>query len=430
MPKRKLHELSGEGLNPALDLFYVPPTQTSVEKNSIIKISPLTNNNEVFTFVHEGSEEFIDLSQSYLVFHLKLSELADGAELKAATVSAPVNNTIDSMISQIQLKIGNEAGITIPQDMKAHSYTSYLHYLTSPKDVQETTLQTQMFFKDKSTHMDNITTGNPAFVTRKTACAASKVVELRAKLFHPLALQDRFMLNNTRLEFRVSLNPKKFFLMGADCRWTLLKKELHLYAVEVQESVQLAINEGLIKHNAKYPFVETKLFTRTIPATTTKLEIANLSTGVRPTRMIVGMVETEAFIGDLEKNPFNFKPFHLNKIDLSINGKVVPDGGYEVNFGTPEQFSALYLKMIHDLGALEKGRALNITPKEFKSGYTIFVFDLRPDQLDDCFDLEQSATINLNLTFSQAVGEEITLVCLQEFQRLLEISGSRKVRVT
>lgn len=421
-----IHTLSPEGVHPSLDLYHLPPTQTSVEKKSTVKIVPVSNNASVITFRFEGSEELIDLSESYFLFHLKLQKGA--VNVADADDVGVVNNILDSLISQLQIKVGNE---TLKQDIKVQAYASYLHHLFSPQDVQETTLKAQGWVKDTPGQMDTIggtdATPNKGYYARSSAYKSGKEVEIRAKIHHGLCLQDRYILHDVPLEFELTLNPKAFFLMGdATGAFVITKKELHLRTVKISDDIKSAMMT--VKSDAKYPFIDMKLITRTFATTTTQIDIGNLYSGVLPSRLIIGMVATKAFQGDVTKNPFNFIHNKMNRIELKLNGYLIPEGGYELDFDN-KHYMEPYHNLIEGMGAMEKDKGL-ITPKEFANGYYLLVYNLRADDLEECFDLQKCGTLSLRITFPDTgLDAETTLLCFMEFQKLLQISSARKVTV-
>ena len=79
---QKLHTSSSECCVSALDLFYVPPTQTSVEKGTWVHVHPKASVSDTgpIEFEFEGKQqEFLDLAHTLLYVTVQLVK-SDGSE--------------------------------------------------------------------------------------------------------------------------------------------------------------------------------------------------------------------------------------------------------------------------------------------------------------------------------------------------------------
>ena len=74
----KLHASLNECSVSALDLFYVPPTQTSVENGTLVDVHPIASlsDTEPIEFKFERKqEEFLDLAQMLLYVTIRTCEI-------------------------------------------------------------------------------------------------------------------------------------------------------------------------------------------------------------------------------------------------------------------------------------------------------------------------------------------------------------------
>ena len=100
-----LHDNSRECTKSELDLFIVPPTQTSIEKGQWVEYHPIANisdNGPIEFYVSGSSEEYIDLSQTLLYVKAKVTQ-PNGDDLIAGAKVGPVNLFLRSMFSQIDV---------------------------------------------------------------------------------------------------------------------------------------------------------------------------------------------------------------------------------------------------------------------------------------------------------------------------------------
>ena len=93
-----VHEDSCQCANSELDLFSLPPTQTSILKSRSIEYSPISilGNGQVEFAVFGSGENYTDLANTYLHVICKVLH-SDGSKLKEDENIAPVNNLLHSM---------------------------------------------------------------------------------------------------------------------------------------------------------------------------------------------------------------------------------------------------------------------------------------------------------------------------------------------
>ena len=88
---------------------------------------------------------------------------------------------------------------------------------------------------------------------------------------------------------------------------------LEVRKVKVAASEQLRLEKVLTMSGAKYPLahVVTRHFTLAAGASTANVDA--LFTGQIPTKVIIGLVNNEAFVGSWTKSPVNFAHMNLKQ---------------------------------------------------------------------------------------------------------------------
>src|SRR5271154_111396 len=99
-----VHRDSTPCIKSNLDLFTVPPTETSTLDSRWVKYetSSALSNQDVISpieFTISPSENYLDLSQSFLYLRVKITK-SDGTDLDAAATVHPVNYFMHSLIQQ------------------------------------------------------------------------------------------------------------------------------------------------------------------------------------------------------------------------------------------------------------------------------------------------------------------------------------------
>ncbi len=84
--------------------------------------------------------------------------------------------------------------------------------------------------------------------------------------------------------------------------------------------------------------------------------------------------------------------------------------------------------MFSGTGHIFKDDGNDISREEYKSGYTLWAFDLTPD-MDESghMQLIQQGVVSLNLKFGGALANVITVVTYAEFENLIEVDKHRQV---
>ena len=184
------------------------------------------------------------------------------------------------------------------------------------------------------------------------------------------------------------------------------------------------------RKKAKYPLRRTKCIFFTKSGGQGDLSEPNLITsGILPRKIIIGLVETDHFNGQLNRNPFNFKHFNLSEIILRINGQTIPYETVQPNYDD-NCFLEAYITLLQGTSKLMfEDAGLNIHPfRDYTKGYTLYGFDLTPDFSETpSFHLLKTGNASVTIRLKQAHSESITIVAYMEYDDFLELDETRKV---
>ena len=100
-----VHRQSCKGVKSELELFAVPPTQTSIEEGGWIEHQSLTSldSGGPIEFILTGTADaYLDLANTYLLVRAKIVN-GNGTDMVADTPLAPVNNWLHSLFSQVDV---------------------------------------------------------------------------------------------------------------------------------------------------------------------------------------------------------------------------------------------------------------------------------------------------------------------------------------
>ena len=151
--------------------------------------------------------------------------------------------------------------------------------------------------------------------------------------------------------------------------------------------------------------------------------------GPLPKTLIFGMVDNDAFSRAYNKNPFNFKHYDTEFIALYVDGTQYPAKPFQPNFQSGNVVREYYSLILASRKQL-KDQGLAINRQEYVQGYTLFAFNLSPD--DDCgqhLSLIKSGNMRLELRFRNPLPRTVNLIVYASFDSILEINNRRNVLI-
>ncbi len=99
-----------------------------------------------------------------------------------------------------------------------------------------------------------------------------------------------------------------------------------------------------------------------------------------------------------------------------------------------KKWTEAYHSFMKSIGAAyTKNFAPPVTLVEYGNGYTLFCFDMSPDQTGSMHPatlLNMNANVRLEMKFKQPLPENVTLLVYSEIENLMEIHRDRRVTVT
>ena len=211
-----VHRPSCEGVKSELDLFAVPPTQTSIEEGGWIEHQPLTSldSGGPIEFILPGTgDAYLDLANTYLLVRAKIVN-GNGTDIVADTPVAPVNNWLHYLFSQVDVYL-NDTLVT--PSSNTYPFRSYVETLLSyGAEAKKTQLTSQLWYKDTAGHMEATqeNAGNVGLVDRCRHIAESRVVDMMGRLHVDLFLQDKFLINGVDVKRRLVRSKYAFSLMA------------------------------------------------------------------------------------------------------------------------------------------------------------------------------------------------------------------------
>ena len=194
---------------------------------------------------------------------------------------------------------------------------------------------------------------------------------------------------------------------------------LFVRKVKLASSIILGHAAALKHSSAKYPVRRIDCKVLSIPRGFSSFNPDNIFLGHIPKRIVLVLVDTQAYNGTYSTNPFNIKHHNLTGGCLC---------GRRANSSETQNAIAGYQSLFSGTGKLSQDAGNQISRKDYGSGYTAFCFDLSPDHCSgDHFELIKQGNLRAELHFKEPLANTVNLIVYAEFQNVIEIDGNRNV---
>jgi len=448
------HFRSEGTMNPALRIFKVPPTDISINAYRMVTIQPTTTGINPMEFIIPGLDDFVDLGRSYFTMELRLKK-SDAGNLVANEKLWPVNNLAHSIIKQIDLQLNGT--LTSPQSDTYH-YKAYLETLLNfDREDGKRVLGPQGRFNQVdfppqwTANNTNYTTPHQNWrdltANHKAALAAmvaevdkyvggvtkSLVFTPHLEVFHT----GKLLVPGVEIKMKFHFNNPNLFLNGVGLAGRLMegdvKLRFHLCQLRLNEAVYTSLSakrhtEG---QTATYPTVRSKIRTFSMQGNLVCLDIPNLFQNRVPDRLIVGLVDSIAFNGDVTRDPFCFQKFGLSAIRQIVKGEEYPYETLQLVHNNATRGNLGYFRFLQASGAWckKKGNMVELGDWGEDKNCTLFMFDNVANGCADSQTLnpKQTGDLQLSLEFGAAPATNITVLVYGEFETLLEIDRNGAV---
>ena len=437
---RLVHESSQPCAKSELDLFVIPATQEMILGGKWVDVHPIgfspSDGDVPLLFEIKGCDDYIDVSQTYISFKVKFTK-ADGTDLVNTDELGPVNALLYAMMSQIDMTIANDLITTLTN---LDNYKAIYQLLTNySPDSLNSLFQCALFYKDTAGNMDSVKfkegidkadvpLWNLGLHARSKFISGSKELTLIGRLTADFFLQNRYLLDNTDLTIKITRSKNSFCYIGTgDYRLKILGSTLHVRKVQINPEVRIAHANCLEKSNAKYRLTRVDMKPVSIPKNTRNFYRENLCSGALPSRIIFGLVDSEAFNGKDNKNPFNFQNFNLSSVQFQVESVDIPYKPFETNYANGN-YTEVYFSHFLGVNKTISDSGLIINRNDFANGYALYAFDLSSDLCNQShFNLIKNGNLRMVLNFDADTTVNIVCILYLEYQNMIEINKNRQV---
>lgn len=428
-----LHSLSPECSKSELDLFSLPPTQTSIEHGQWVQYKPLSSlsDESPIEFVVPGhGDEYLDLSQTIVSMKVRILQ-QDGSKLNAQCDKVgPVNNFLHSLFSQVDVFLNQKL---ISANGNTYPYRAYIETLLNYSDsAKDSHLSSSLWITDTAGQMNKTEDENQGLKKRRRFVATSKPVDLVGYIHSDIFHQNKYLLNGVELKVNLTRTRDVFSLMStAEYKINIMEASLMVRRVKINPSVLIAHAKYLEVCTAKYPVTRVDVKAFTIPSEVLGKTLDNVYLGQLPTRVILGLVSNKAFNGSSKHNPYNFDHYNVNFLALYVDGQQVPAKALQPDFATDGLYAQCYHTLFSGCGIHYKNNGNAVSREMYPNGFCLYAFDLTPDlsAQSSHWNLIRRGSLRIEIKFCIALTEAVNCIVFGEFSNVIEIDKYRNVTV-
>ncbi|XP_060088987.1 uncharacterized protein F54H12.2-like [Heteronotia binoei] len=272
---------------------------------------------------------------------------------------------------------------------------------------------------------------NKGFAKRAELMSESRAIDLLGHLHTDLFFQEKLLLNGVDLKNKLTCSRDICFMSSAGdgTRFKLQMDSASLFVkkVRVSTGVRLAHAEALMTSTAKCPvdLVSMKMFSISAGAHVSKQD--NLFLGQLPKMVVMALVDNDAFSSGFTKTPFHFKDYNINFATVYVDGEQIPPKPFQPDFAMGNNVKE-YMSLVQMAEKHLQDIPLLIDRDEFRNGYTLFAFDLSPDQeCADHYSLIKTGNLRAEIRFADALFHTVNLIMYGVFDNIIEINQNRNV---
>ena len=420
---------------PFINLFNVPTEPCGVHNIQWIDHRPLAQiglNTPIDFDISGAGSAYIDLSRSYL--HVRARVTKSGKPLEGGDqFVAPVNLWMHSLFSQCDITLQHQ---NVSSSGRLYPYKSYIETILKSTQNDMPRLQAEMYYRD--TYMEGAhgvnkqdpTKINVGYVQRNKRVNSGQWCEMYGPLHHDLCQLDRLL--PCGVDIRIKLTPSTpAFHLRSDAAYSAV------YNVEFESVIFKACKVTLdptifMAHatvlskgiTAKYPVKKTEINTYVLQQGIAAWTQSDLFQNRVPSKMIIGLVLSEAFNGSFKHNGYNMQGFDLDTITLTLDGQIAPFKPLKTNFKTGECVEA-YRNMYNS-----NGHQHVITLDDFINGNALFVYELDNQMYNRvCTPKTRSGNTSVELFFNESLKANVNVIVYAQFDTLMEIDQYRTIKI-
>jgi hypothetical protein len=305
-----------------------------------------------------------------------------------------------------------------------------LHYGIAAQSGQ---LTSQLWYRDTPDYFDTMGVGggNKGLSIRNAFTKKSQILDLEGPLHTDLMSIDRYILNGVDIKFNLQRASNSFCLLSATevYKVEILEAVLRVPHIYVSSSLMIAHARMLQDSTAKYPMKKNIIKTETLTLGSSSFIKDDLFEGKIPNRLVIGLVDNTAYAGNYSKNPLCFQHYHMNYLNVSVNGDPLNAQPLKPSFEGKSGFVSNFMTLFKGMGQYRADGGISVDRDAYDGGFCINVFNIvqNPDVIGS--NLIKGGSLRVELQFAKSLVSTVTLLLYGEFSSIIEFDHTRAVTI-
>ena len=344
-----------------LDLFKMSPTDISTSSYRMAPIQPFTTGTTPIDFQVDAQGDFEDLNRSYFDLELQLSSTDNNNLARTAhdtdTMISIVKNFAHFVVKQINTRLN---GTLISEQTDTYHYKACMEtLLNNNRKYGETILVPQGWYN----HIDVVSQYKVANIKNddaqhaalsqqhKNTLKAKKdaLVPLVAQRRHTLRIKphlEPFMMGKllvpgVQFSIQFYMNAPELIFEAVTIQGKIreIKMKMYLCVVRLNDTIFRSLMSKMTtqKQIVKYPTVRSEIATRSFRQGERILEIQNPFQSRIPNFIMAALVNTAAFNGAYDRDPFCFEKSRVTTFKQFIRGEEYPYETMDLNYNNRQK---------------------------------------------------------------------------------------------
>lgn len=456
---KKIDQVSIPAIENNVAIFDILPTNVAFNRTYLREYNPLQiiSRDGPFNYRMFSDSQFIDFSRIWFYLETSLEKrepnTGNWVDLGSTMPSdddkhvGPIQNFGSSFIKQLKITIN---GIEVFNSGPLYAYRDYISKeFGLGISVRKGLYEANNYFPDDAS-IGQSNALNNGFINRGKFWREGGKMCTYSLLNFDLANQNNLFINNTDVQITIYPHKDEFLLLKPDYKGIfkipkIVEKEkkegdavegeenpkdneeditllgtienetdyrIKIHAVKIYctfidlvQSLQNQIARTLESTPAKYSLRRIELRQLYLTRGQTNLTW-NVFNSVIPRRIMVFLVDNNAFDGSIKMSPFHFQHGNLQSISVEANDLTVPSIPYHFDFkNSDSNYVRSFVDFYEGLDIINQERPIELTLEKYKNGWTGWVFPLSSSHRDigDSFELIKNGTTVIKAHFDTPI---------------------------
>jgi len=418
-------EMSSSGF----DVFTAPSPENVMKTSKIVEynVSSTMQDCGPFEFIiPEDGEYWTSLNKTRLYISLKVVKKSTKGDLDATDAVSYCNLFPQSLFKQIEIELNGKQ----INDLSTPTYAlkAYMETMLSyGTDAQKTHLRLSGFNKDEPGKEEDLT--GDVLKARTAKLHKNKEMHFCIPIHADFIQNNKYLFPGNSMKFRFIRNSDSYSLISATeigyIQITRMRLEMH--KILLSETFSKSFQSTLLREPSLYPLIQSRMKTILL---TRGIEANNYGTvlqGILPTSLTICLLSEGSYNGHIASNPFKFAPYGMVYLNVKKNGAPILSKPLVPSFEN-DDFCREYNMLFQNIGVHNSNNSIDITPEDFTSNCTFYVYDLSPDKCNNAH-IHESVTgsVDIEIGFDKALANNIYMLLYATYRTSVMIDKEKNV---